>query len=85
MVAMVVHVQDADLAGHSLAFNGRLDRAAVAVPQHYEDLDAQNSYAIFEARRDLGRGYVPGYADDEELADALVEDKLHRHPRIRAS
>ena len=54
------------------------------VAEHHEHFGAEHGDAVFEAGNDLGRGDVAGDAHDEELADVLVEDELHRHPRVGA-
>ena len=59
--------------------DGGRDRAASGVPHHDEHGGVQMIDAVFH-RADLGRvGDVPRDADDEQVADTLIEDRLDRH------
>ncbi len=59
--------------------DGGLDRTALAVAEDHEEVDAQLGYGVFDAALDGGSGaadVVAGDADDEEFADAEIEEDL---------
>ena len=60
-------------------------RAARVVPEHDEQRHVQHRDGVLE-RADDGLGDdLAGVADDEQVADSLVEDDLGREPRVAAS
>jgi hypothetical protein len=68
-------------------FDGGFDRAALAVAEDHEEIDAQLSYSVLNTAFDGGPGavdVVSGDADDEEVSDAEVEEDLWRDARVGA-
>ena len=65
--------------------HGGLDRAAGLVAQHHDEPGAQLGDGELDAPLDEGArsaDHVPRHADHEQVADALIEDQLGRHPRV---
>ena len=59
---------------------GRRDRAALRVPQDDDEARAEPLGGELDAAHLRGGDDVAGDADDEEIAQAAVEDDLGRHP-----
>ena len=65
-----------------------LDRAAGLVAQHHDQPGAQLRDRELDAPLHEGARAaddVSRHADDEQLADSLIEDELGRHPRVGAA
>ena len=64
---------------------GGEDRAALGMAEHHHQPRAEARRRELDAA-DLRRGHdVAGHADDEQVAEALVEHDLRRHARVRAA
>ena len=67
----------------------RVDRcgysAAIRVAEHDEKGSVQMTARILQAARDLRREHISRDADDEQLAEAGIENQLRRYPRITAT
>jgi len=62
----------------------RVNRAAIAVAQHDHQLRAEFHGRVFDTA-DLSRSYdVSCHADNEQIAEALVENHLHGYPGVGA-
>ena len=66
-------------------FDRGLHRAALRVPEHDHQPRAEARRRELDAADLRGGDNVAGDADDEQIAEALVEDNLRRHARVRAS
>ena len=53
--------------------------------EHHDEPRAEALGGELDAADLRRRDDVPGHADDEQVAQALVEDDLRRHPRVGAS
>jgi hypothetical protein len=67
------------------ALDGRADRAALVVPEHDDERDAQHGHRVLEAAEHGVGDDLAGVADHEEVAEALVEDDLGREARVAAA
>ena len=56
------------------------DRAAIRVAEDDKERRFQVATGVLQAPCDFRRHDISGYADDEQLAEAGVEDQLGRHP-----
>ena len=54
------------------------------MPEDHDRFGAEHRDPVFEAGDDRRCRDVPGNPRHEHMADALIEDELDRHPRIRA-
>ena len=68
-----------------LRFEGGADRAAAAVTEHHEERSLQVHAGVLQRAHDLRGDHVAGHADDEQLAEAGVEDELRRDARVAAA
>ena len=64
---------------------GGLDRAARVVAEHDDERAVEHADAELERAEHAGVDDVAGGADDEQVAEALVEDDLGGHPRVGAA
>ena len=67
--------------------DGRLHRAAVAVPQDHHQRHLQFGDRILDAAFHHGpraANHVPRDANHEQVAHALIEQNLRRHARVAA-
>jgi hypothetical protein len=55
------------------------------MPEHYDLNGAKMFHRIFETADYDGFGAVPGGANDEEVAESLIENDLWRDPAVRAA
>ena len=55
------------------------------VPEHHHQAGAERFGRELDAADLRGRDDVAGHADDEQVAEALIEDDLGRHARIRTA
>jgi hypothetical protein len=62
----------------------RSDSSATLVPQHDEEGRPEVGARILDAPQHLGRHDVAGHADDEEVAEPLIEQELRWNARIAA-
>jgi hypothetical protein len=60
----------------------RCDGAALSVAQHHHQVRPELLCSKFHAADQRGGNYVAGHANDEKVAEALIEDDLDRYPRI---
>lgn len=65
--------------------DGGLDGTALAVSEDEDQLDIEVIDPVFDAGGDVGVGDVAGDADDEEVAEALVEEEFRRHAGVGAA
>lgn len=65
--------------------DGRLDCAAMIVPQHHDERGRQHCNSVFERTQNRGIDDVACGANDEHIAQTLVEDDLRRYSRIRTA
>ena len=72
----------ADLPGDRLALNGSGDRTAASMTHDQDGIGPQHGGSILEAGHDLRSNDVAGNAGDKQLADGLIENHFHGHPRI---
>ena len=63
----------------------REDRAALRVPEHHDEPRAEALGGELDAADLRRRDDVAGDADHEQVAEALVEDDLGGHARVRAA
>ena len=73
-------VERADLTGNFGAGKRRFHGAAAAVPEHHEDLGPEHQCSELEAGDLFGGNHVARHPVHEDLAEALIEDDLHRYP-----
>ena len=68
---------------------GAVDRgahgAALVVAEHDDERHVEHGDGVLEAADDRVRDHLSGVADDEQVAEALVEDDLGGQARVRAS
>ena len=80
-----LHVAVLGAGGGGDGLQGGGDRAAVGVSHHDDQSGAEALGGELDAA-DLGGGHdVAGYANDEQILEALVEDDLGRRPAVRAA
>src|SRR5688572_8232086 len=65
--------------------DGRGHRPALLVSEHHHQRRTQVLDSVLDAGDDGSVGHVAGHPDGEQIAEALVEDELWRHPRIGAA
>ncbi len=66
-------------------FESRPHGAALRVPQHHHQPGAEAGGGELDAAHPGGRHDVAGDANDEQIAQPLIEDDLGGHPRVRAT
>ena len=81
---MNVLVESADLARDGFAGDRGFHRSAICVSEHQDGLGPEHGGSVFQAGNCIRSGYISSDADDEEMADALVEYELDGHTRISA-
>ena len=67
-----------------LAASAAVDGAAALVAEHDEQRRAQMHSRVLQRPHHLGRDHVARDPNDEQLAEAGVEDQFRRHPGIAA-
>ena len=73
------------LGGPRQLLERRLDGAALRVAEHHDETRPEPLGGELHAAHLRRRHDVAGDADDEEIAEALIEDDLRRHPRVGAA
>ena len=63
---------------------GRVDGAAVLMAEHDEEGRAQMNSRVLQRPHHLGRDHIARDPNDEQLAEAGVEDQFRRYPGIAA-
>ena len=66
-------------------FEGGENRAATGMTENDDERSAETFDREFDAADLRGRNDVAGDADDEQIAETLIEDKFSRHAGIRAA
>jgi hypothetical protein len=64
---------------------GRLHGAAAFVSKHHKKLRLEGRTGVLEAAHDLGRHNIARDANDEQVAEAPIENQLRRYPRVAAA
>ena len=72
------------MAGDFAARNGCGHRAALAVAHHDDEADMKVLDGVFHASDDVIIEDVPGVTDDEQTAQALIEEQLRGNSRVGA-
>jgi hypothetical protein len=67
-----------------LGGKGRIDGAAVLMAEHDEQGRAQMNSRVLQRPHHLGRDHIARDPNDEQLAEAGVEDQFRRHSGIAA-
>ena len=74
----------ANMAGDFAARDGRGDRAALAVAHHDDEAHMKVLDGVFYASDDVVIEDVAGVTDDEQIAQALIEEQLRGNTRVGA-
>ena len=67
------------------AIDRRVDGAAVLVAHHHDQLRVSLHHRILDAGQRILIGHVARHANNEEVADGVVENELRRYATVRAT